>query len=69
IASNVKPPTCDQFNYRSSQGLDGLWYGPVTGSNESIGMRIYAPAGTTVYATVCNRTSASASAKVYWTTY
>jgi hypothetical protein len=68
IASNVAPPTC-QFDNRSSQGLDGLWYGPVTGSNESIGMRIYAPAGTTVYVTVCNRTSASASAKLFWTTY
>ena len=69
IASNVKPPTCDQFTARSSQGLGGLWYGPVDTSNESIGMRIYAPAGTTAYVTVCNRTSASGAAKLYWTTY
>ncbi|MBF0502290.1 MAG: hypothetical protein HQM09_19270 [Candidatus Riflebacteria bacterium] len=70
MASNVKPPTSDQIVSRSSMGANGLWYGPVVGTtNESLGMKIAAPAGTIIYVTVCNRSKTRATAKLYWSTH
>ena len=69
IVSNVQSPTCNQITARYSTGTGGLWYGPVGTSNEAVSLSINAPAGTHIYATVCNRTSSSATGLLYWMTY
>lgn len=58
IISNKRQPLCSEIVRTSwSSGINGLWYGPIIGrSNETITMRTTIPAGTIIYATVCNFT-------------
>ena len=69
IISNVRQPLCSEIIRGSwSSGTNGLWFGPIIGrSNETITMRTTIPAGTTIYATVCNFTaSVTGKFRISW---
>lgn len=71
IASNVRQPECSDIVGRGSNGTNGMWYGPVSTSNETINVRpgTTMPAGTKIYVTVCNKGSVVGKFKLYWTSY
>lgn len=59
IISNVRQPACSEIVRGGwSAGTNGVWYASSIGrSNETVFIRTTIPAGTTIYATVCNFTS------------
>jgi len=58
IISNVRQPECSEIvRGKWSSGTNGVWYSSTIGrSNETVFIRASIPAGTKIYATVCNFT-------------
>lgn len=71
IISNVRQPQCSEIvKGSSSSGANDVWFNSSSLSNETLFIRTYQPAGTTVYATVCNwNSSLDSKVRISWTAY
>lgn len=69
IISNVRQPQCSEIVRGTwSAGTNGVWFNSLVGrSNETVFIRSAIPAGTTIYATVCNFTpSITGKFRISW---
>jgi hypothetical protein len=72
LVSDQGQPSCDQHLSQYGYNLPpnaAPWYVVTASSNETVSVSKTFTAGTTIYATVCNRTNSTGNYAIYWKGY